>query len=117
MLFGLIRDTPVVSSEVEDPILGLYHRAGNLEKSLEAIARRNPLTILTPEQIRDYNSVVESAKTFLPTSVVLKEDAPIIESGDLPHMETFFRILHTSVVPTLHNALIADNSGDPVRGI
>ncbi|MBC8135070.1 MAG: hypothetical protein H8F28_04180 [Fibrella sp.] len=95
----------------------LYNRAGNLEKSLESIARREPMTLLTPDQIRSYNVVVEEAKKFLPDSVVMKEDAPIIEDGDLPHAETFFRILHMSVVPTLHNVLTNDETGAALPGI
>lgn len=105
MLFGLVRDTHTAAEDANATLNSLYNRAGNLEKSLEAVAKREPMTLLTPEQIRSYNGVVEEAKKLLPGSVVLKEDAPIIEDGDLPHAETFFRILHMAVVPTLHNAL------------
>lgn len=115
MLFGLIRDT--TEEETHATLNSLYNRAGNLEKSLEAIARREPMTLLTPDQIRTYNTVVEEAKKFLPNSVVLKEDAPIVEDGDLPHAETFFRILHMSVVPTLHNALVTDDAGASLPGV
>ncbi len=111
MLFGLIRETHTTAEEASATLHSLYNRAGNLEKTLESVARREPLTLLTPEQIRGYNVVVEEAKRFLPDSVVLKEDAPIIEDGDLPHAETFFRILHMSVVPTLHNVLMDEDAG------
>ena len=117
MLFGLIRDTHTTMEETNTTLTLLWNRAGNLEKALESVARREPLTLLTPEQIRTYNSVVEDAKRFLPDSVVLKEDAPLIEDGDLPHAETFFRILHMSVVPTLHNAMTIDDTGAALPGV
>ncbi|MBC7806456.1 MAG: hypothetical protein H7145_09930 [Akkermansiaceae bacterium] len=117
MLFGLVRETHTATEEAGATLNSLYNRAGNLEKSLEAIAKREPMTLLTPEQIRTYNHVVEEAKKFLPSSVVLKEDAPIIEDGDLPHAETFFRVLHMSVVPTLHNVLTNDDAGAALPGV
>lgn len=117
MLFGLIRDTHTTNEETLSTLHGLWNRAGNLEKSLESIAHREPMTLLTPDQIRSYNVVVEEAKKFIPDSVVLKEDAPVIEDGDLPHAETFFRILHMSVVPTLHNALTKDDTGAALPGV
>jgi len=111
MLFGLIKiDDPAsrIADNEHTVLPALYDRAGNLEKELEAIARREPLTLLTPEQIRAYNHVLVQAKQLIPKSIVLKEDAPVIEDGDLPHAETFYRIVHTAIVPTLHNALPED---------
>ncbi len=116
MLFGLMRDTHT-TDEAGESLNALYNRAGSLEKSLEPIARREPLTLLTPDQIRIYNGVVEEAKNVLPHSVVLKEDAPLIEEGDLPHAETFYRIMHTAVVPTLHNELTRDDEGAALPGV
>ena len=102
-MFGVSHNN--AATVAHDSLPELYNHAGNLEKALEPVAAREPQTLLTPEQIRTYNSVVERAKTFLPNSVALKEDAPTIEDGDLPHAQTFYRILHTAIVPTLHNAL------------
>lgn len=111
MLFGLIKTedrTPTFSDAAHTVLPALYDRAGNLEKELESLARREPLTLLTPEQVRGYNHILVQAKQLIPKSVVLKEDAPTIEEGDLPHAETFYRIMHTAIVPTLHNALPED---------
>ncbi len=116
MLFGLIKDQSV-EENAGTPLAALYKRAGNLEKSLESLANANPLTLLTPEQIRTYNAVVEEARSFVPESVALREDAPIIENGDLPHAASFYRIMHTAVVPTLHNAIPGDDGDADLPGV
>ena len=114
-MFGFNHTTPEAVSH--DSLPELYNHAGNLEKSLEKIAERDPLTLLTPEQVRIYNSVVTRAQGFLPGSVALKEDAPLIEDGDLPYAGAVHRILHTAIVPTLHNALPTDGHGAALPGV
>ena len=115
-MFGLPHTN--AATVAHDTLPELYNHAGNLEKSLEGVAEREPRTLLTPEQIRTYNSVVERATAFLPTSVVLKEDAPLIAYGAMPQAQTVYRILHTAIVPTLHNALTnRDEGGAALPGV
>ena len=102
-MFGLGgHNTKTIS---HDTVPELYNHAGNLEKELEAIADREPLTLLTAEQIHAFNGIVERAKAFFPDSVALKEDAQLIEEGDVAQAFPVYRVLHTAIVPTLHNAL------------
>ena len=100
-----INDGMVLNNIGSDTLHGVYNRAGNLEKELEAIAERAPLALLSADQIRLYNAILAEARHLLPQSVVLREDAPDIEPGDIAHAQPFYRILHLAVVPTLHNAL------------
>ncbi|MBC8143676.1 MAG: hypothetical protein H7Y38_19780 [Armatimonadetes bacterium] len=100
-----------------DSVPELYNHAGNLEKELEAIASREPLTLLTAGQISTYNSIVERAKSFFPNSVALKEDAQLIEEGDIAQAHPIYRVLHTAIVPTLHNALPPSHGSGALPGI
>ena len=84
----------------------LYDLAGNLEVDLEGIAERHPTEALPAEHMDRYNRILRAARALLPNSVALKED--VDEIGADTRADRAYHDLHTTIVPTLHNALPED---------
>jgi len=88
----------------------LYTHAGDLEVELGSLLRRDPDLALTPAQIGRYNQLLRDARMAVPGSIALREDVGEIEAHeyDGARVGDVYRALHTTIVPTLHNALPED---------
>lgn len=88
----------------------LYAHAGDLEVELGGLTRRDPDLALTAAQVGRYNQLLRDAKAAVPGSIALREDAAEIEEGAYEGVRVadIYRALHTTIVPTLHNALPED---------
>jgi len=58
---------------------------------------------LTPGEIGAFNQILADARRILPDSVALREDVAEIDEATRP--ADAYRVLNTTIVPTLHNAL------------
>lgn len=85
----------------------LYDLAGNLELDLEGFSQRHPTEALSAEHIDRYNRMLRAARILLPRSVALKEDVDEIDAE--ARADKAYHDLHTTIVPTLRNALPEDD--------
>jgi hypothetical protein len=100
------QDMQTRHSEEEDSLYTLYRSAGDLEIALHNITRREPSAMLTPLQVTIFNEALRSARQMISHSRALRED--IGEVNEDTSAAEAFRMLHVTLVPTLHNALPDD---------
>ena len=91
--------------ETERRLPLLYDRATEMQIALEP-AVRDTTTPLTAGQVGAYNQLLADVRALLPHSVALREDAG--EAGVETRPADVYRALHTTIIPTLHNALPPD---------
>lgn len=90
-------------TEQDERLFSIYRSAGDLEIALEGIMRRDPDQLMTSAQSGIFNDVLSAARDLLPESRALRQDIEEAEYG--MKASTAWRLLHITLVPTLHNAL------------
>jgi hypothetical protein len=80
----------------------LYDSAADLAMRLER-GLTDAAAALTPGEIGAFNQILADARRALPDSAALREDVADIDEATRP--ADAYRALHTTIVPTLHNAL------------
>ena len=91
--------------EARHRVPSLYDIAGRLEVELERTVG-DPTAMLTAAQLGSFNQLLADARAVVPHSVALREDVAEADAATRP--AELYRALHTTIVPTLHNALPPD---------
>ncbi len=81
----------------------LYDRAAALEMELRRAANGNADAELTAGEVGTFNQLLSDARLALPQSKALREDLRDISFDD--HAGDVYHLVHTTLVPTLRNAL------------
>ena len=86
-------------------IVGLYEMATTLESEFRSLVLADSGATLTGAQTGAFNRLLAAARDILPHSVALRDDAAAIETDSGDPVDTAYRAVHVTLVPTLHNAL------------
>jgi hypothetical protein len=95
--------SPFDPNDAAHHLPSLYRIATDLEMSLANAPGRASGVALTPAQIGSFNHLLASARALLPNSVALREDVDEVDENT--RLLDAHHHLHTTIVPTLHNAL------------
>ena len=96
-------EVPLERVEPEGRLHALYQRAGDFELELERAVAHDPNARLTEEQADRFNTLLHTARELITNSIALKEDSDDMETTT--RAADAHRVMHLTVVPTLHNAL------------